>query len=202
MRAASIGSSVRQQPRAEIGAADAAAGIDARAEQEAEMPRLGRAGEPRDVHQRGQAGIVAPAQREQALGDEGAVEALQRHDVGDRAERDEIEPAEQVGLRPRPRPEAARAQHAVDRDHGEEHQADRGEMAEPGKIVEPVRIDDRTRVRQLLVGLVMIDDDDVEAEPRAPRPAARCWSVPQSTVTSKRRAARRRARGSPPTLGP
>ena len=40
-----------QEPHAEIGAADASAGIDARAEQKAEMPRLRRAGEPRDIHQ-------------------------------------------------------------------------------------------------------------------------------------------------------
>ena len=45
---------LQQQPHAEIGAADAAAGIDARPEQEAEMPGLGRPGQPRHVHQRGQ----------------------------------------------------------------------------------------------------------------------------------------------------
>ena len=91
---------LQQQPHAEIGAADAAAGIDARAEQEAEMPGLRRAGQPRDVHQRGQAEMLAPPQRDQALGDEGAVEALERHHVGDRAERDQIEHRQQIGLRP------------------------------------------------------------------------------------------------------
>ena len=54
-----------QQVGAEIGAADAAAGIDARPEQESEMPGLRRTGEPRHVHQRGQArhcrGGAAPA---------------------------------------------------------------------------------------------------------------------------------------------
>src|SRR6185437_6610027 len=80
---------LQQQPYAEIGAADAAAGIDARAEQEAEMPRLRRTGQPRHVHQRGGADMFAPAQRDQSLGDEGAVETLERYDVGDGAERDE-----------------------------------------------------------------------------------------------------------------
>ena len=72
--------------------------------------------------------------------------------------------AEQVGLRPRLGPEAARAQHAVDRDHRHEHEADGGEMAELREVVEPVGIDHQ-RVRQPLVGLVMVDHDDVEAEP-------------------------------------
>ena len=40
-----------------------------------------------------------------------------------------------------------------------------GEMAERGEIVVPVRIDDH-RLGQLLVDLMMIDDDRVEAEPR------------------------------------
>ena len=38
-------------------------------------------------------------------------------------------------------------------------------MAEPGQIVEPVGIDHRQRGRQHLVGQVMVDHDDVEAEP-------------------------------------
>ena len=37
-------------------------------------------------------------------------------------------------------------------------------MAEPGQIVAPVRIDDRHCRRQLLVGLMVIDDDDIDAE--------------------------------------
>ena len=110
MRAASLGVLFQQQPHAEIGAADAPAGIDARAEQEAEMPGLGRTGQPRHVHQRGRAEMLAPAQRDQALGDEGAVEALERHHVGDGAERDQMQRGQQIGLRPRSRPEIARAQ--------------------------------------------------------------------------------------------
>ena len=153
-----------QQQRAEIGAADAAAGVDARTEQEAQVKRLGRTRQPRHVHQRGQADVVAAAQRQQSLGDERAVETLERHHIGDRAERHDVEPAEQIGLRPRLGPEAARAQHAVDRDHGDEHQADRREMAEPRQIVEPVGID-HDRIGQPLVGLMVVDDDDVEAKP-------------------------------------
>ena len=37
-------------------------------------------------------------------------------------------------------------------------------MAEAGEIVGAVRIDDGPRRRQFLVGLVMVDDDRLEAE--------------------------------------
>ena len=55
---------LQQQVDAERRAADAAAGIDARPEQEAEMPRLRRPAEPRDIHQRGKPEMFAPAQRQ------------------------------------------------------------------------------------------------------------------------------------------
>ena len=99
------------------------------------------------------------------LRDEGAVEALERHHVRDRAERDEVEISEQIGLGPRVAPEAAGTQLAVHRHDGHEHQADGGEMAEAGEIVEPVGIDHRERGRKRLVGEMMIDHDHVEAEP-------------------------------------
>ena len=54
--------------------------------------------------------MLAPPQRDQALGDESAVQALERHHVGDRAERDQMQRREQIGLRPRIVPEIARAQ--------------------------------------------------------------------------------------------
>ena len=113
-----------QQAHAEVGAADATARIDARPEQEAKMPAFRRAGEPRRIHQRGQADMLAPAHRDQALRDEGAVEPLERHHVGDGAERHKVERVEQVRLRAQHVPEAALAQLAVDRDHGHEHEAD------------------------------------------------------------------------------
>ena len=90
---------LQQQAHAEIGAADAPAGIDARAQHEAEMPGFRRTVEARDVHQRGVPDMVAPAHRDQALGDEGAVQPDQRRDVGDGAERHVMQHAEQIGLR-------------------------------------------------------------------------------------------------------
>ena len=68
-----------------------------------------------------------------------------------------------------------RAQLAVHRDHGHEHEADRGEMAEPGQVVEPVRIDHRERGRQHLVGQVMVDHDRRPCRAASPRRAARGW---------------------------
>ncbi len=155
---------LEQEIDAEIGAADAAAGIDARAEQKAEMPGFRRTGKPRHIHQAGMPDAFAAAQRDQPLGDEGAVETDQRHDIGDGAQRHIIEEAEQIGLRPIRRPEAALAQHAVERDDGHEDEPDRGEMPEARKVVAAVRIDDGDRRRQNLVGLMVIDDDDIDAE--------------------------------------
>ena len=87
-----------EEPDPEVGAADASAGVDARAEQKAEMPGLRRTGEPRHVHQAHVPGALAPAQRDQALGDERAVEPDKRHHVGDGAERHVVDEREQIGL--------------------------------------------------------------------------------------------------------
>ena len=57
----------QQKLRAEIGAADAPAGVDARTEHEAEMPWLRRTGQPCGIHQRGEPGVLAPPERDQPL---------------------------------------------------------------------------------------------------------------------------------------
>jgi len=98
-----------EEPHPEVGAADPPAGIDARAEQKAEMPSLGRTGEPRHVHQAHVPNTLAPAQCDQALGDEGAVEPGKRHHVGDGAEGDVIDERKEIGLGPGLGPEAAGA---------------------------------------------------------------------------------------------
>ena len=89
--------------------------------------------------------MLTPAERNQTLRDEGAVEPLERHDIGDGAERDQMQERQQIGLAPQAGPEAAPAQFARERDQRQEDQTDRGEMAEPGEIVGAVRIDDRMR---------------------------------------------------------
>ena len=75
--------------------------------------------------------MIAAPHRDQALGDEGAVEADQRRHIRNRAERDVMQHAEQIGLGHLRAPEAALAQLAIDRNQRHQHEADGGEMAEP-----------------------------------------------------------------------
>ncbi len=87
-----------QQPGAERRIADAPAGIDPGAEQEAEMPGLRRLPEAGRVEEGGQAAPAAAAHHREALAHEGPVEAVQRHHVGDGGERHEVEPAIRSGM--------------------------------------------------------------------------------------------------------
>src|SRR5262249_38816030 len=95
-----------------------------------------------------------------------------RHHVGHGAERDEVDQIEKVGLWPQHMPVTAAAQLTVYGDNRDERDADRGEMAEPRHVVEPVRVYDRERRRQRFVGLMVVEDDGVEA--KLTRPRERC----------------------------
>ncbi len=154
---------LEQEPHAQIGPADPAAGIDPRPEQKTQMPSLRRACKPRHVHQADMPRPLAAAQRNQSLCDEGAIEPDKRHHVGNRAERDVIEEGEQIRLRPVGLPKAALAQNAIDGDDRHESQPGSGEIAEPRKVVASVGIHNRQCRRQLLVGLMVIDDHDIES---------------------------------------
>ena len=147
-----------EQAAAERGIADAAAGVDARADEEGEMEGVDRLADARDADQRPQPRILLPAYGEQPLDDEGAVDAGERDDVAHRRQRDEIEPAEQVGRRPARR---RRAQGADSFHERQEDDAGGAEMALPGKIVLPVGIDDRDGRRQRTADLVVVEHDDV-----------------------------------------
>jgi hypothetical protein len=149
-----------QQPHAEIGAPDPPAGIDARPEHESEMPGFRRTVEPRDIHQGGMTDVIAAAHCDQAFRHESAIEPGQRRDIGDGAERDVVQHAQQIRLGHFAGPESARPQFAIDRDQRDQHESNRGEMAEPGKVIEPVRIHQGVDFRQLVAALMMIDDDD------------------------------------------
>ncbi len=128
------------------------------------MPGLGRPRQPGDIHQGSEPDAVAPPHGEEAFRHEGAIEPFEPGHVGDGTERHQVGEPEQIRLRPRCRPEAAAAQHSIDRHDGQEDEPDGGKMAEPGEIVETVRIDDRDRRRQFFVRLVVIDHDGIEAE--------------------------------------
>ena len=118
-----------------------------------------------DVEQSRQARTAALAHDLEPLDDEGAVQAGQRHDVGDSGERDEIERDEEV-RRLSAVPEAGLAERAVQRDQRHVDDAGGREMAEAGEIVLPVGVDESERSGQRFGGLVMIECDHVEAEPR------------------------------------
>ena len=75
---------------------------------------------------------LAPAQRDEALGDKGAVEPDERHHIGDGAERNVVQKQQQIGLGPFRGPKAARAQDAVHSHDGHEDEPDRSKMTEAG----------------------------------------------------------------------
>ena len=153
-----------QQARAQRGIADAAAGVDARAQNEAQVIRRRRLVQSRRVVQRLEAVVAPPAHDLQPLRDVGAVEAGERHHVGDGRQRDEIELGHEIGLGGTVGVEAAPAQLARVATSTRKHDARRAQMPEARHVVLAVRIDHGDGARQLLVGLVVVDDDDIAAE--------------------------------------
>ncbi len=147
---------------AEARTADAAAGIDPRAEQETE--RVGREGrlDLRHFRERGEAWALQLVQPSQAQADEGTVDAGQRHDVGDGREADEVGKGAQVGLRDGLAGiESRLAQRAVERDGEQEGDAGGADMAEARAVARLVRIDVRECGRRRL-HRVVVEDHDVE----------------------------------------
>ena len=65
----------------------------------------------------------------------------------------------------RARKKPASRKRAVERDEAHVDDAGGAEIAEAGKIVLPVGVDERERVGQVFRRLVVVEDDDVEAEP-------------------------------------
>ena len=93
---------------------DATASVDARTEQEAEMPRLRWTAKPRHVHQRSEPFVIPPAQRQEALTHVSAIQSLQRHHVGNRAKCNEIKMTKQIRLCTRGGPKTAPTQFTID----------------------------------------------------------------------------------------
>ena len=199
MARASSGSVGGQQADAEVGLADAAAGIDPRAQREAEIAAARRLHQPRRLGERREPDILPRRHDLQALGHEGAVEALEPGDIGDGAERDEIEQVEDLRLGERLE-EAAAAKLAQQRDAEQERHADRGEMAVRRAVralVEPVGVDQRIGDGKQARALVMVDDDHVEPGRLAPRRAPR---TPARRNRRRRRRSRRAALSSTSAL--
>ena len=133
MRAASIEFSHRQEPRAERSVPDAPPRIDSRSEHEAEMIRPRRSIHPCGVHQRGETDPPSSAHDGEALGDECAIEARERGDIGDGRERDEVEGRKQVRGGPRVGPKSSLAQSARSRGQSEERHAGGAQTSLPGE---------------------------------------------------------------------
>ena len=114
-----------------------------------------------DIGQRGQACVAPLGHDLEALGDEGAVHAQQGHHIAHGAERHDVEPVEQAGLGTILVP-ARLAQGSIDRDDDEKRDADRRQMTVGALLVDPVRVDHGVTARQLRLGDVMVDHDDVE----------------------------------------
>jgi hypothetical protein len=112
----------QQEACAEARIADAAARVDPRSHEIAQMPPLRGLAQSRDVEERGKSRAPAPAHHGEALAHEGAVEAVERHHVGHGGEGHEIEGFEEIGLGA-PGEEPALAKRPVEGDEGEEHDA-------------------------------------------------------------------------------
>ena len=134
---------------AEAHVGEAAGGIQARAEDEAEVHRrrLFRVAAG-GLEQRGEAGLqLAGAHALQALADQDAVVAVELDDVGDGAERDEVEQAGEVGFG-LVGEEAALAQFGAQGEHDVEHDADAGDALGREVAARLVRVHDAVGLRQ------------------------------------------------------
>ncbi len=154
-----VGVAAAEQAEAEIGAPDAASGIDAGPEREAERVHI-EAADAGGLDQRRQPPPPPLRQHLEPLGDEGAVEADERHHVGHGGERDEVEIGAEVGLGAGGE-EAPLAQGAQKPDRGEESDAGGAEMPLARAIIGAVRVDRGEHRGQRALVLVVVKDDDV-----------------------------------------
>ena len=113
----------QQQPQPEIGLGDPPRRVDARAEREAAGPGGRPVARLRHVEQRRDAGTRAPRHHLQALADQRAIDAGERHHVAHGGQRDQVEQADQVRLLARieealPAQRAHRRHRRQERDRG------------------------------------------------------------------------------------
>ena len=147
----------QQQACRDVGCAHAAGRVDPRRHHEGDVIAVDLlACKPGDFEQCTEADLVRSLRQhlQAELGDD-AILTDQRHDVGQRADRGDLDEGWQpVGF--------ARA-HAQ-RLHELESDADAGEMLVGVRAIVPFRVDDRDRLRKFGVGLVMVRDDEIEAK--------------------------------------
>src|SRR6516162_5689833 len=134
--------------RPEIGGSDPAAGVDPWTEDEPQMIRVDPLAEAGDRGQRGETAIAVAPRNFDPLRDQRPIDAGERYDIANRAERHQIEPLQQVWLGATAGVPAGAAQSAVDRDGEQKSDADCRQLAMRAHLVETVRIDDRESARQ------------------------------------------------------
>ena len=158
-----VGRAREQAANAERHVGQPAGGIQTRSGDEAQIePRRARDIAPRHVEDRSQTGMRAPAANaRQPLRDQNAVHEIEPHDVGDGAERDEIEQCAEVRLA-RLDERTALTQTRPQRGQHEEHHADAGNVLRRIRAAGLIRIDDdrlgKRRARQVVIG-----DENVDA---------------------------------------
>ena len=190
-----------EQAGAERGVADAAARVDARPDEIAEMVGRRRPVGGGDIEQRAQAW---PAARARMTARPFFTKARLRPVSGATsatvASATRSSSRQQVGRALVTRRSLRARSDALQADEGHQHDAGGAELAEAGEVVEPVRIDD-DGVRQMLGSLVVVEHDRVEAEqpvPRRGRPGSSCRNRPRRAGARRGPASARTAS----TLGP
>ena len=146
-----------QQFRGQLGAAHAARGVDARGEHKADLNRRdGARREPRLAQQRVQPRKVAAVDALKPALHDGAVLALHAHDVGDRADGGK----RAVARKQRILAPLAKGQNELERD------AHTRQVLEGIRAVGPVGVNDGHGGGELLLALVVVGDDKIDAERR------------------------------------
>ena len=147
----------QQQARRDVGAAHAARGVDARGHHEADVVAVDvAAGQPADVDQRAQPDAVRAArQQAQAHLRDDPVLAHQRHDVGQRADGRHLHERRQ---------EIGAVGAGAERLHQLQRHPDSRQVLVRVAAVVALGVHDRQRARQVHVGLVVVGDDQVEAQ--------------------------------------
>ena len=147
-----------QAQRAQIGPAHAAARIDARTQQEAQVEGARGAVKARYIRQGHQAGALSAGHDGQALPHKGAVDANQRGHIGHGRKRHQIQHRHQVRLGP-----SHGAQHATRLHQRQEHHACGAEVAQRSILVRAVGVHDGQGRGQGLAAQVVVKHDDVGA---------------------------------------
>ena len=146
-----------QEPRRDVRRAHPSGGVDARGEHECDLVAVDRlADESAAVEQRAQPDCMRPsAQGRQAESRDDPILADERHDVGERADGRHLDEAGEPTVLPLPTAQC------LDELQGD---TDAGEVLVGVGAVVTLGVDDRRRHRQLVVGLVVIGDDEVHAK--------------------------------------